>query len=275
MARDHDREIVRLAWPAFLALVAEPLFLLSDAAIVGHLGTPQLAGLGIAAVVLQTAGRAVRLPRLRHHRERGAAPRGRRPRRRPGPGHRRHLARGPDRRRRDRGRCRGLRSAGGGLRGGRRGRRPRRDVPADRAARGHAAAGHARQHRRAPRPAGHPHPAGRRRRRQRAQHRAQPGPRLRRRQLRGPRDRRLGHRVGGRAGPERRRAGRGRGGRRASRGRATAPGPGRHPSRRSRRRTARGPDAHPAGGTARHDVRRGVRQRRRPAPWTSPPTSSR
>jgi putative MATE family efflux protein len=50
----QDREIVRLAFPAFLALVAEPLFLLSDAAIVGHLGTPQLAGLGIAAVVLQT-----------------------------------------------------------------------------------------------------------------------------------------------------------------------------------------------------------------------------
>jgi putative MATE family efflux protein len=49
-----DREIVRLAFPAFLALVAEPVFLLSDAAIVGHLGTPQLAGLGIAAVVLQT-----------------------------------------------------------------------------------------------------------------------------------------------------------------------------------------------------------------------------
>ncbi len=49
-----DREILRLAVPAFLALVAEPLFLLVDAAIVGHLGTPQLAGLGIAAVILQT-----------------------------------------------------------------------------------------------------------------------------------------------------------------------------------------------------------------------------
>lgn len=49
-----DREILRLAVPAFLALVAEPLFLVSDAAIVGHLGTPELAGLGIAAVVLQT-----------------------------------------------------------------------------------------------------------------------------------------------------------------------------------------------------------------------------
>jgi putative MATE family efflux protein len=49
-----DREILRLAVPAFLALIAEPLFLLADAAIVGHLGTPELAGLGIAAVVLQT-----------------------------------------------------------------------------------------------------------------------------------------------------------------------------------------------------------------------------
>ena len=55
MAHPHDREILRLAVPAFLALVAEPLFLLSDAAIVGHLGTPELAGQGIAAVVLQTA----------------------------------------------------------------------------------------------------------------------------------------------------------------------------------------------------------------------------
>jgi putative MATE family efflux protein len=52
--RRHDREIVRLAVPAFLALVAEPLFLLTDAAVVGHLGTAPLAGLGIAAAVLQT-----------------------------------------------------------------------------------------------------------------------------------------------------------------------------------------------------------------------------
>src|SRR6476620_8363254 len=49
-----DREILRLAVPAFLALVAEPLFLLADAAIVGHLGTPELAGLGIAGAVVQT-----------------------------------------------------------------------------------------------------------------------------------------------------------------------------------------------------------------------------
>jgi putative MATE family efflux protein len=52
--RSHDREILRLAVPAFLALVAEPLFLLADSAIVGHLGTPQLAGLGIASAVLGT-----------------------------------------------------------------------------------------------------------------------------------------------------------------------------------------------------------------------------
>jgi len=54
-ARQHDREILRLAVPAFLALVTEPLFLLADAAIVGHLGTPQLAALGIAGAVVQTA----------------------------------------------------------------------------------------------------------------------------------------------------------------------------------------------------------------------------
>ncbi|CAM5240576.1 MATE family efflux transporter [Streptomyces avidinii] len=51
----HDREIFTLALPAFGALVAEPLFVMADSAIVGHLGTPQLAGLGIAAAVLTTA----------------------------------------------------------------------------------------------------------------------------------------------------------------------------------------------------------------------------
>src|SRR5262249_39911798 len=40
---------------AFGALVAEPLFLLADSAIVGHLGTPELAGLGVAATVLGAA----------------------------------------------------------------------------------------------------------------------------------------------------------------------------------------------------------------------------
>lgn len=49
------REVLRLAVPAFLALVAEPMFLLADTAIVGHLGTEPLAGLGIAGAVLLTA----------------------------------------------------------------------------------------------------------------------------------------------------------------------------------------------------------------------------
>jgi putative MATE family efflux protein len=53
--RRHDREIIALAVPAFGALVAEPLFVMVDSAIVGHLGTPQLAGLGIAAALLMTA----------------------------------------------------------------------------------------------------------------------------------------------------------------------------------------------------------------------------
>jgi putative MATE family efflux protein len=53
--RRHDREIVALALPAFGALVAEPLFVMVDSAVVGHLGTAQLAGLGIAAALLTTA----------------------------------------------------------------------------------------------------------------------------------------------------------------------------------------------------------------------------
>ncbi|MFE7897075.1 MATE family efflux transporter [Streptomyces sp. NPDC057424] len=53
--RQHDREIVALAVPAFGALVAEPLFLMADTAIVGHLGTTQLAGLGVASALLMTA----------------------------------------------------------------------------------------------------------------------------------------------------------------------------------------------------------------------------
>jgi putative MATE family efflux protein len=50
----YDAEIVRLALPAFGALVAEPLFLLGDAAIVGRLGTEPLAGLGVAGTALAT-----------------------------------------------------------------------------------------------------------------------------------------------------------------------------------------------------------------------------
>jgi MATE family, multidrug efflux pump len=50
----YDREIVRLALPALGALAAEPLYVLVDTAIVGHLGTTQLAALAIAATVLTT-----------------------------------------------------------------------------------------------------------------------------------------------------------------------------------------------------------------------------
>ncbi|MGV8970113.1 MAG: MATE family efflux transporter [Microbacteriaceae bacterium] len=52
--RQHDREILRLAVPTLAALVAEPLFILLDTALVGHLGPVPLAGLGIASVILQT-----------------------------------------------------------------------------------------------------------------------------------------------------------------------------------------------------------------------------
>jgi putative MATE family efflux protein len=49
-----DAEIARLAVPAFGALIAEPLYLLADTAVVGHLGTPQLAGLAVAGQALTT-----------------------------------------------------------------------------------------------------------------------------------------------------------------------------------------------------------------------------
>jgi putative MATE family efflux protein len=48
----HDREIIRLALPALGALAAEPLYVLADTAIVGHLGRPQIAALGLAGTVL-------------------------------------------------------------------------------------------------------------------------------------------------------------------------------------------------------------------------------
>src|ERR1700754_4985419 len=44
-----------LAVPALGALAAEPLYVLVDTAIVGHLGTSQLASLAIAATVMSTA----------------------------------------------------------------------------------------------------------------------------------------------------------------------------------------------------------------------------
>jgi putative MATE family efflux protein len=55
VVRADDREILRLAVPAFGALIAEPLYVLADTAVVGHLGTDQLAGLGVASGVVLTS----------------------------------------------------------------------------------------------------------------------------------------------------------------------------------------------------------------------------
>ncbi|GAB2621021.1 MATE family efflux transporter [Pseudactinotalea suaedae] len=52
--RALDKRIFALAAPALGALVAEPLFVLVDSAVVGRLGTPQLAGLTLASTVLVT-----------------------------------------------------------------------------------------------------------------------------------------------------------------------------------------------------------------------------
>lgn len=49
-----NRQILALAVPALGALVAEPLFVLADSAIVGQLGTAQLAGLSVASTLVQT-----------------------------------------------------------------------------------------------------------------------------------------------------------------------------------------------------------------------------
>ncbi|MDO5700597.1 MAG: MATE family efflux transporter [Bowdeniella nasicola] len=48
------RQILALAVPALGALVAEPIFVLADSAMVGHLGTPELAGLSLASTLLTT-----------------------------------------------------------------------------------------------------------------------------------------------------------------------------------------------------------------------------
>jgi putative MATE family efflux protein len=50
-----DREILRLALPALGALAAEPLYVLADTAMVGHLGTPELAALALAGALITGA----------------------------------------------------------------------------------------------------------------------------------------------------------------------------------------------------------------------------
>jgi putative MATE family efflux protein len=51
----YDREILRLALPALGALAAEPLYVLVDTGIVGHLGVNPLAALAIAGTLLTGA----------------------------------------------------------------------------------------------------------------------------------------------------------------------------------------------------------------------------
>ncbi|MDG2906679.1 MAG: MATE family efflux transporter [Acidimicrobiales bacterium] len=50
--RPDDRELLRLAVPALGALLAEPLYVLADTAVVGHLGTAELGGLAVASAAL-------------------------------------------------------------------------------------------------------------------------------------------------------------------------------------------------------------------------------
>jgi putative MATE family efflux protein len=47
-----DREVLALAIPALGALIAEPLYVLGDTAIIGHLGTVPLAGLALSGLLL-------------------------------------------------------------------------------------------------------------------------------------------------------------------------------------------------------------------------------
>ena len=48
----RDRQLLKLAIPALGALLAEPLHVLADTAVVGHLGTSALGGLGVSSSAL-------------------------------------------------------------------------------------------------------------------------------------------------------------------------------------------------------------------------------
>jgi putative MATE family efflux protein len=49
-----DRRIIAIALPALGSLLVEPIYILTDTAIVGHLGTDPLGGLALASTVLNT-----------------------------------------------------------------------------------------------------------------------------------------------------------------------------------------------------------------------------
>ncbi|MBV7363089.1 MATE family efflux transporter [Actinomycetaceae bacterium TAE3-ERU4] len=52
--REVDKQILSLALPAFAALIAEPLMVLADSAMVGHLGKDSLAGLALGSTIVST-----------------------------------------------------------------------------------------------------------------------------------------------------------------------------------------------------------------------------
>jgi putative MATE family efflux protein len=54
-ARAIDRRLLAIAIPSLFTLAAEPLYVLADTAIVGHIGTVALGGLGLASIVLTTS----------------------------------------------------------------------------------------------------------------------------------------------------------------------------------------------------------------------------
>src|SRR5690242_6977350 len=53
--RSVGRRIAELALPALVVLAAEPLYVLVDTAVVGHLGRTPLAGLAVGGIVLTVA----------------------------------------------------------------------------------------------------------------------------------------------------------------------------------------------------------------------------
>src|SRR3954447_8724440 len=109
------RRVATLALPALVVLAAEPLYVLVDTAVVGHLGRTQLAGLAIGGSVMSFAvwlgtGLAYGTTRRAARRPGGAGgpPLRRRPARRRrrggGPGLLAGVGRRPDHPRRSRGR---------------------------------------------------------------------------------------------------------------------------------------------------------------------------
>jgi len=54
LLRDSDREMFALALPALGALIAEPLYVLADTAVIGNIGTNELGGLALASQVIGT-----------------------------------------------------------------------------------------------------------------------------------------------------------------------------------------------------------------------------